>query len=344
MQKSNKKSVKKKIFISWSGENSKEIAKELKNTLEKGIFGKSKLECFVSDVDISSGDDWWNKIKNELKECKLGIVCITKENIKAPWIFFESGAMVARDLKVIPLLTKCKFRSLNDTPISSKHMVDFDQEEKFKQMIKSINDDLSILEITEENLNVIASNQYRDLIKKLSPVLKKLDAMRFFSERYIYPRKIKNVNINTIYISAPMASIDSSEYYELRNFLLSIKQKLIDIGFTDVICPLFDNENYDKFEGNIKAAQENFVKLKQVDSMMVIYPRKTPSSVLVEIGYALALCKKTVIFYHESLPYILDNNGNGITHISPILYNDFDDIINTIESNGRQLFKFDEED
>ena len=80
------KTIHKKIFISWSGENSKTIAKALKDSLEQGVFSGSGLECFVSDVDISSGDDWWNRIKTELKKCKLGIVCITKENLRAPWI------------------------------------------------------------------------------------------------------------------------------------------------------------------------------------------------------------------------------------------------------------------
>lgn len=49
----------KKIFISWSGENSKEIAKVIKKALENKIFEGTGLECFVSDLDISSGDDWW---------------------------------------------------------------------------------------------------------------------------------------------------------------------------------------------------------------------------------------------------------------------------------------------
>lgn len=77
-----------KIFISWSGKNSKKIAMELKEVLEHKIFSSTDLECFVSTVDIASGDDWWNKINKELKKCKQGILCVTKENIKAPWIFF----------------------------------------------------------------------------------------------------------------------------------------------------------------------------------------------------------------------------------------------------------------
>ena len=42
----------KKIFISWSGDNSKEIAKALKKTLEKVVFKNTGLHCFVSDLDI----------------------------------------------------------------------------------------------------------------------------------------------------------------------------------------------------------------------------------------------------------------------------------------------------
>ena len=61
-----RKKVFKKVFISWSGENSKKIAISLKETLENNIFKDTGLECFVSDVDISSGDDWWEIIKTEL--------------------------------------------------------------------------------------------------------------------------------------------------------------------------------------------------------------------------------------------------------------------------------------
>lgn len=334
----------KKIFISWSGDNSKEIAVSLKNILQNSVFKDTGLECFVSDIDISSGDDWWSKIKAELKKCKLGIVCITKENIRAPWIYFESGAMVARDLKLIPLLINCDIKSLNNTPISSKHMVDFYNLEKFKNMIKTINAELQLLTIANSNLDVIAKKGYDQLCSELTPTLRKLKAMRVFNEKNIYPSKITTVNRSTVYISAPMSSIDSNEYYELRNFLLDLKPKLEILGFRKVICPLFDNENYDKFDGNTKAIKENFVELRQVDSMIVIYPKLTPSSVLVEIGYGLALSKKTVIFYRESLPYILKDAGTNISHIDCRLYSNFDDIMHIIDSNGKQLFKLDEED
>lgn len=338
------KTASRKIFISWSGDNSKRIAIELKNTLEKGIFNGTGLECFVSDVDIGSGDDWWYKIKKELKKCKLGIVCITKENLKAPWIFFESGAMIARDLKVIPLLFNCDFKALNDTPISNKHMVNFYDQDKFLGMIRDINKTFSLTPITEDNLNTIAAKQYNDMITRLSSVFKHLKNMRIFNEKYIYPSKVSTVNLNTIFICAPMSSIGSDEYYQLRAFLLDLKDELINIGFTNVICPLYDNDDYNNFDGNTKAIKENFVALKQVDSMIVIYPHEAPSSVLVEVGYGLALCKKTVIFYRNKLPYILEDAGTNISHVDSRRYTNYTDIMHIIKSNGRQLFKMDDEE
>ena len=66
MAKKRDKKQYKKLFISWSGENSKAIARELKNTLENNIFEKTGLECFVSDLDIRSGEDWWKRIHAEV--------------------------------------------------------------------------------------------------------------------------------------------------------------------------------------------------------------------------------------------------------------------------------------
>ncbi|MCR4682746.1 MAG: hypothetical protein K5647_05365, partial [Clostridiales bacterium] len=66
-------------------------------------------------------------------------------------------------------------------------------------------------------------------------------------------------------------------------------------------------------------------------------------SVLVEIGYALALCKKTVIFYGEKLPYMLEDAGTNIAHIDSRKYSTYADIEHIIVSNGRQLFGYEED-
>ena len=141
-RKSSVRAPKKKIFISWSRPYSKKIALALKYTLEEEIFRGTGLQCFVSDVDIASGEDWWNKIKKELKSSGMGILCVTKQNVKEPWIFFEGGALVANNVSTIPLLISCDLKALEHSPFNSKECVQFYEENKFLKMISDINEKL----------------------------------------------------------------------------------------------------------------------------------------------------------------------------------------------------------
>lgn len=330
----------KNIFISWSGDNSKEIAKELKKSLENVFFTDTGLTCFVSDVDIASGTDWWNKIKKELKTCKVGILCVTKENLMSPWLFFEAGAMIARGIVVIPILFNCSLKSLSDTPLTSKQIVDFYDQTKFIKMISDINKHLN-LNISENiAFETMAKGAYTNLKENLSGTLKILKSKRIFNAKdYTYPHNVKDVNINTVYISAPMSNLKPSEYKDLRNYVVNISKALKDIGFVDIICPILSIEDTTKFDGKIKAMKDNFASLKQVDSLVVIYPYQSPSSILVELGYGIALCKRTVIFYRENLPYMVQDAGENVEHIKAFKFDDYSEITDIIIKNGMTIFE-----
>ena len=329
---------KNKIFISWSGKNSKEIAKGIKSVFENKIF-TDELTCFVSDIDISSGADWWNKIKEELNSSKLGIICITKENINAPWIYFEAGAMITHNIPVIPLLINCNTKTIADTPLKGNQCVDFHDQQKFIKMILDINKRLNLLQLKDAQLEPIAKESYIYLRDTLSSVLTELKNLRIFNDKYVYPKHITTVEKKTIFISAPMASINSKDYTDLRKYLINLKKTLTDIGFLKVVCPMIDKANPKKFDGKTKAIKDNFSNLKKVDCMIVIYPQKTPSSLLVEIGYGLALSKRMVIFYKEGLPYILEKAGETIEHITTQKITKLSDIGKHISANGFALFE-----
>jgi hypothetical protein len=325
-----------KIFISWSGENSKIIAREIKIILEDVIFKGRGLNCFVSDVDIASGADWWNKIKGELMTCKLGILCVTKENVKAPWLYYESGAMVARNVPTIPLLINCSDSALDGSPLKSKQCVDFYDQIKFIRMIRDINNQFDLL--PPDQMDAIAKDGYEKLKLKLTCVLKELKNMRLFNEKYIYPDNILTVKVDTVYICAPMASIDDAEYKNLRKYLLTLDYILKSVGFRNVYCPIFDIEEQKNFDGNTKAINNNFMKLKQVDSMLIIYPKKAPSSILVELGYGIALCKRMVVFYGEGLPFMLEDASGTIKHIKTFCFKEYEEITDKLRNNGMDLF------
>lgn len=80
-----------KIFMSWSGDKSREFAGEMKIWLEQVLPG---TDVWLSSEDIDKGTIWFTEIIKGLEGCNCGILCITRENHLAPWIHFEAGGMV----------------------------------------------------------------------------------------------------------------------------------------------------------------------------------------------------------------------------------------------------------
>jgi hypothetical protein len=79
-----------KVFISWSGAQSRKIAGLLNDWLPSVI---QAVKPFVSSLDIGVGDRWADALAKELDEAQFGIICVTPFNLKAPWLNFESGAL-----------------------------------------------------------------------------------------------------------------------------------------------------------------------------------------------------------------------------------------------------------
>lgn len=82
------------VFISWSGEQSKAIAGELRNWIPSVLqFARP----YFTPNDIEKGAKWGSEISKKLAESNVGIICLTKDNISKPWILFEAGAL-SKDL------------------------------------------------------------------------------------------------------------------------------------------------------------------------------------------------------------------------------------------------------
>ena len=321
-----------KIFISWSGENSKRIAEELKCTLEQGVFSGGNLSCFVSTRDIASGEDWYKKIEDELKESSLGIMCITKENVKAPWLYFEAGALVGNNLRVIPLLINCDQRSLDYSPIQAKQSTQFYNQSAVFKMFDDIKDKLKLLSgFSDDEIKTRYETAYDNMKKNLRP-------KRYFSEKYIYPEGINTIKVDTVYISAPMSAITTDEYKSQRKFLADLRDTLLEKGiFREVYCPAIKVEP-NEWEGITTAVKKNYNQLRQVQHMIAIYEKPVPTSTLVEIGYCISLCKNVVIFHKGDLPFMLEGAAEDIPHLHTRKFNEYSDITRSI-MNDISLFK-----
>lgn len=90
-----------RVFISWSKAKSMEFAIKTKELLEST---NPKMDTFVSQVDISAGENLQEIIIEKIRECDVLVLCFTKENKKSPWLLFEAGIARGIKEKVIPIL------------------------------------------------------------------------------------------------------------------------------------------------------------------------------------------------------------------------------------------------
>ena len=78
------------VFISWSGDRSRVVAGALREWLPLVL---QTLDVWMSESDMQKGASWDLEIAQNLRSADEGIVCSTPENLRAPWILFESGAI-----------------------------------------------------------------------------------------------------------------------------------------------------------------------------------------------------------------------------------------------------------
>ena len=77
------------VFLSWSGEQSKQVAQTLASWLSQVI---QSVEPWIS-VELEKGKRWGPEITAKLQASKVGIVCLTPDNLSSPWLLFEAGAI-----------------------------------------------------------------------------------------------------------------------------------------------------------------------------------------------------------------------------------------------------------
>jgi len=125
-----------KVFLSWSGTRSHKVAKIFRDWLPSVI---QAIVPYVSSEDIDKGARWSTDIAKELEDSTFGILCVTRENINAPWLTFEAGALSKTMDKsfVSPFLFDIK-RSEVDGPILQFQSTIFEKED-LKKLVKTLN-------------------------------------------------------------------------------------------------------------------------------------------------------------------------------------------------------------
>lgn len=132
-----KGAVEVKVFLSWSGDLSHKVALILREWLPAVI---QSVEPYVSSVDIDKGARWSTDIAKELEASSCGILCVTRDNIDAPWINFEAGALskTIDKSKVSPFLFALKRSDVKSGPILQFQSTIVEKED-VRKLLQSIN-------------------------------------------------------------------------------------------------------------------------------------------------------------------------------------------------------------
>jgi hypothetical protein len=159
------------IFLSWSGEKSKKAAESFSKWLPNVI---QVVSPYFTPSDIHMGERWGAEIAKKLENCQFGIIFLTKENLEAPWVLFEAGAL-SKNLgkaRVCSILLDKTLTTgqLSNNPLSQFQISKFNKSD-IKDLLSSINSSLEGKALSESRLNDAFERCWPEIEKEIKVVI-----------------------------------------------------------------------------------------------------------------------------------------------------------------------------
>ncbi len=157
-----------KVFISWSGENSRRIADALRTWLPSVL---QLVKPYFTPADIEKGARWNSEIAKELESSEIGILCITRDNLHSDWVMFEAGALSKSLDKsyVCPVLFDIHSTDLAG-PLRQFQTTEFKKED-FLKLIGVINNKLGENKLPPKTLDSVFEKWWPELEAQISQII-----------------------------------------------------------------------------------------------------------------------------------------------------------------------------
>jgi hypothetical protein len=304
-----------KVFVSWSGEPSHDVARGLKDWLPNVI---QAVDVFLSSEDIAKGSQWFHELSSVLDECEFGILCLTRDNLVAPWILYEAGALGKRfeEARIVPLLIDLKVEDLSG-PLAQFNATLLDKGEIAK-LVAAINAQLPA-PLKDKQLETAFSLQWPGLERVLQQAATKAAAG---SGKFLYD----------VFLSTPMAAFATDAEYrsgraQFKKLFDCLKQ---DCGLS-VYWAAEKIESMEDFDTLDISVLDDLKALQRSRRFALVYPQKLASSALFEAGYALALNRFCHYFVRdrEDLPFLMRELAGSSPNVrihTEQDWNDYDDL------------------
>ena len=205
-----------KVFICWSGARSREIATFLRGWLPKVL---QNIDPFLSDVDIGKGDRWNRALAEQLEDSKFGLVCLTSENLTAPWLHFEAGALSkSTGSHVAPILYKLDIEDLKGPLRDFQASAPFDNKGEMQLVLEQINVTMG----DKANNNWVGTfDGLWHMVEDKINALDKLDIIEITSPRdggsLVKGIKQRNVDASTYLVSGTLRHLQKNHHIWLLN-------------------------------------------------------------------------------------------------------------------------------
>lgn len=235
------------VFISWSGQRSQAVATALRYWLPQVI---QALDPWMSEEDIDSGARSLDEIDAHLEQASFGVAVVTRENVGAPWINFEAGAVAKKVMRTrvvayllggmtegevrgplgkfqheqaTPEGTLKLLKSLNKAVASANEraLTDAQLEKAFKQNWEELHEKI------EDALNVeVVEPKPPDQVAMLEEILGVVRAL----ERRLAPRSGSGFGtaFDALVLDAPLSPAQEAFMVEFRKHLADKPTALVD--------------------------------------------------------------------------------------------------------------------
>jgi hypothetical protein len=281
-----------KVFVSWSGEASHDVARALKDWLPNVI---QAVDVFLSSEDIAKGSVWFHELGEVLDASGFGILCLTCNNLAAPWMLFEAGALGKRfeQSRIVPLLIDLKVPDLTG-PLAQFNAA-LPEKGDIAKLVAAINAEFGAAKLTDKQLDKAFSVWWPELEKSLQRAAAK--AASAGSQAFAYD----------VFLSTPMAAFATEEEYVVgRAQFKKVFDALRQDGFS-VYWAAERVESMTAFDSLDVSVLDDLRALQRSRRFVLIYPQKLASSALFEAGYALALKRFSHYFVRNrnDLPFLM---------------------------------------
>ena len=225
-----------RVFISWSRSGSERVGQALREWIPLVV---QSANPFLSNEDIEKGARWNSELTKELQAARFGILCITPENMTAPWLNFEAGAlsMAFPITRVSPFLVGVSKTEITG-PLTQFQMTAYEKSD-VKRLVHSINGSSEDEAVERGRIDEIFEAMWPRLVSRIDPIANDLASetpQRPRPEVDVLAEILETVRNSARVLASPSSLMPPSYLYEVLADSLPIRpetsqalQELLDL-------------------------------------------------------------------------------------------------------------------